>query len=226
MLEAAAEREAVERLPQAIGLVGLDTAGGFIVGASAAQVEFQAFRDGLVGQQRHEELQRDFLHVRRALRGKRLQRSDDVLVLARRIRIELEIVVAAIQRQREAQIARGHGEQSTGQARFEDGLRELRVIVRLDLEIGATRGGDAGRIGEAERIEAAGADRRAAIGCVQQVAHARIQDRLVLRLDDVSGVVRTVDVPAPVLERQLAADSEDVLPRGEVGREIRGCPVP
>ena len=139
MLEPAAERESFERLPETIRLVGFHTAGGFIVGASAAQVEFQALRAGLVGQQRHEELQRDFLHVRRTLRRKRLQRSDDVLVLARRIRVELEVVVAAIQRQREAQIARGHGEQSTGQARFEDGLRELRVIVRLDLDIVAAR---------------------------------------------------------------------------------------
>src|ERR1044071_1442955 len=91
--------DAGDRFPQTIGFVGLDLAGRFVVRRSETEIELQTLGECRITQYRYQELQRHLIDRRRAFRWKRRQGTDDVRVLARRIRIELEVVFPAVESQ-------------------------------------------------------------------------------------------------------------------------------
>ncbi len=92
-------------------------------------------------------------------------------------------------------------------------LRQHFGAFRSRRHVGTALWRDRTAVGQAERIESASADRRAAIGRVQQILYLALQHGVVVRLQMIGVVVRAINIPGPALERQRALHANQVLRR-------------
>ena len=110
-------------------------------------------------------------------------------------------------------VARRQREQRCLHHALEIGLSETLRAVGGRCHVVLACGGNGRAVDEPERIEASGADRVTAIRRVEQVLNLALQDRILIRLQVVSRVVRCEHVPRPVLQRQASPQSSQVLRR-------------